>query len=65
MPYMGGNYLFVARFFLCFSKESLQALAQGSSFGQPQWQTLTYFVRESKEFEFFAQLAVVAFFSLF
>ena len=50
----------VAGLHLGFAQKLLEALAQGGAFGQPQGQPRSYFLRESKQLQLFAQLAVVA-----
>ena len=57
---MRGNHLLVAVFLLHAPQELLQTVAQCGTFGQPQGQALSHALRETEQFEVFAQLAVVA-----
>ncbi len=64
VAYMGGYNLLIAIAALDFAQELFEAVAQGCSFGKPQWQAGTYFGREREQFHFLAELAVVAFLRL-
>ncbi len=57
---MGRDDLLVAVLLLYLAQEAFQAVSQVGALGQPQRQTLTHSLRECKEFQLFAQLAVVA-----
>ena len=62
---MRSYYLLIAETLLYAAQELFETFTQGCASRQPQRQTGAYGLRESKQLELFAQLAMVAFLGLF